>query len=198
MYVLIGYGQRIKDDIWMGNDICPACGQRTQFRLKRLQQRATVFYIPVMSVTQKRMLVCDRCGAGWEKSRQEYNEMVKQQEARLECGEFDEAVVMQDYAPQKLKIKRKIVALVLTAILAVFMLLGIAAMGTDIASEGYGIDGGSVVLMVILAVVFLLPFVFALRTFLRAKKQEKIYHTYGRRMQLRNMQRANGGSGILR
>ena len=63
MMVLIGYGQRIKDDIWMGNDICPACGQRTQFRLKRLQQRATVFYIPVMSVTQKRMLVCDRCGA---------------------------------------------------------------------------------------------------------------------------------------
>ena len=198
MMVLIGYGQRIKDDIWMGNDICPACGQRTQFRLKRLQQRATVFYIPVMSVTQKRMLVCDRCGAGWEKNRQEYNEMVKQQEARLERGEFDEAVVMQDYAPQKLKIKRKIVALVLTAILAVFMLLGIAAMGTDIASEGYGIDGGSVVLMVILAVVFLLPFVFALRTFLRAKKQEKIYHMYGRRMQLRNMQRKNGGSGMLR
>ena len=198
MYVLIGYGQRIKDDIWMGNDICPACGQRTQFRLKRLQQRATVFYIPVMSVTQKRMLVCDRCGAGWEKNRQEYNEMVRQQEARLERGEFDEAVVMQDYAPQKLKIKRKIVALVLTAILAVFMLLGIAAMGTDIASEGYGIDGGSVVLMVILAVVFLLPFVFALRTLLRAKKQEKIYQTFGRRMQRRNMQRANGGSGILR
>ena len=70
MMVLIGYGQRIKDDIWMGNDICPACGQRTQFRLKRLQQRATVFYIPVMSVTQKRMLVCDgRSITRWLSSR---------------------------------------------------------------------------------------------------------------------------------
>ena len=77
MMVLIGYGQRIKDDIWMGNDVCPACGQRTQFRLKRLQQQASVFYIPVMTVTQKRMLVCDRCGAGWEKSREEYKAMVE-------------------------------------------------------------------------------------------------------------------------
>ncbi len=197
MFVLIGYGQRIKDDIWMGNDVCPACGQRTQFRLKRLQQRASIFYIPILSITQKRMLVCDRCGAGWEKSRQEYKKLVKRQEERLERGEFAEEVVMRDYAPPKLKVKRKIAAVVLTAILAVFMLLGIAAMGTDIASRGNGIEAESILLMVILAAVFVLPFAFALRGFLKTRRLERIYHMYGQRRQLRMMQNRNSGPGMF-
>ena len=181
----------------MGNDVCPACGQRTQFRLKRLQQRASIFYIPILSITQKRMLVCDRCGAGWEKSRQEYKKLVKRQEERLERGEFDEEAVMRDYAPPKLKVKRKIAAVVLTAILAVFMLLGIAAMGTDIASRGNGIEAESILLMVILAAVFVLPFVFALRGFLKTRRLERIYHMYGQRRQLRMMQNRNSGPGMF-
>ena len=197
MMVLIGYGQRIKDDIWMGNDVCPACGQRTQFRLKRLQQQASVFYVPVMTVTQKRMLVCDRCGAGWEKSREEYREMVKRQEERLERGEFDEAVVLQDYAPQKLKLGRKTAALVLTALLAALIWFGMASMAGEIQASGR-MDGSSMVIAVIMGAVFTLPFIFVLRNYLKTKKLEKIYAMYGRRRQLREMQQGKGGPGMFR
>lgn len=75
--------------------------------------------------------------------------------------------------------------------------LGIAAMGTDIASRGNGIEAESILLMVILAAVFVLPFAFALRGFLKTRRLERIYHMYGQRRQLRMMQNRNSGPGMF-
>lgn len=188
MFIQIGYGKKLKDDMWLGTAQCPNCGRTADFRLKRVQMYANVLWIPVMSRTVKRVVVCENCGAGWEKTKAEYRELEAQQQMRLEQGAFPDRIVARDYAPASLHKGRKN-GLLIAAILFLLMIFSAAAaVIQEIQEEGDVLDGGSTLALILVMAAGALPLIFALRGITKTARLEKIYNFYEARNRLRQQQ----------
>lgn len=190
MFVWIGYGRKVKDDIWLGKMQCPNCGQISDFRLKEVKNYVDIFWIPVISKTSKRLIACDCCNAGWEKPKAEYEALRQQQQQKLEQGTFPDEVVAKDYAPGNLHKGRKIGLLVAAIVWGFVILTACALMLRDMQESGTVLDGTSIVVMLIFAVLGCVPFIFAIRSMVKTSKLEKIYNFYAARYRL---QQSRGG-----
>lgn len=185
MYIRVGYGKKVKNDIWMGTMHCPRCGQMTDFRLKKIQLYGRIFGIPVVSRTVGRGIACERCGAYLEKTRQEYGMLKKQQMQSLAEGAFPDRIVSVDYAPEHLHAGRKIGLFIVALLFALLMIFMVAVMVTEIRNEGGVLDGGSIAAIFLILCIAVLPLLFSFRSCLRVRKLEKIYRSYAERYQWR-------------
>lgn len=194
MLVRIGYGNKLKDDIWLGAMQCPNCGQEADFRLKRVQSYTSIFWVPITSRTIKRTIVCDHCGAGWEKNKEEYKALKKQQEEKLARGEFPDRIVARDYAPARLHKGRKIGLLVGALLVALMFLTMFAAIMGDLRERGIPLDGGSAAVLILLMALGVLPLIFALHSLVKTSRLQKTYNFYQARYQLQQQRRFQTGN----
>lgn len=173
MYVLIGNNTKMKNDIWAGSTTCPNCGQKHNFHLMKLVQTATVFFVPVISATQKRYLVCDSCQWAKELKRSEYNEIKKKQMSLFEEGKFPKDIIRQDCHPDEVGIVWRILKLAVSGGFAGFMFLSFLLMVIEEIKEAGDLSALSLFLMVIL--ICAVPFMLSLKNFIPAWKKKKAY-----------------------
>lgn len=62
MFILYGSRKKIKVDKSLGVSVCPNCHHAVERSLAREKTALTVFYIPVIGWTSKRLVVCPCCG----------------------------------------------------------------------------------------------------------------------------------------
>ena len=75
MFIIAGSRKSVKVDKNLGRSICPNCHHETEQALGREKTAATVFYIPILGWTTKRMILCPCCGEARSLSRAEYKEI---------------------------------------------------------------------------------------------------------------------------
>ena len=161
--MIIPYGVKtfIKDDIWAGKSNCPNCGI-SDFHLKKLKMRITIFFIPIMSITTKRFLVCDTCDAAFALKRKKYNEIRKEQINKLKNNEFPENVILNDFAPKKNKLGLKLFLLVLALLFSVVML-------------SVPISTAFIPALIVILPICLIPTISAINNFLVALTGKRLY-----------------------
>ena len=75
MFIIYGTRKKLKIDKNLGHSICVNCHHETEQALAREKTAVTLFYIPVIGWTSKRMIVCPRCGEARELKSAEYKEI---------------------------------------------------------------------------------------------------------------------------
>jgi len=174
MYVLVGTQAKVKDDIWAGKTTCPKCGQVCNFHLAKLVQRITVFFIPIISITQKKYLVCDSCEWAKELSGKEYKEIKKRQMEMFEKGEFPKDIIRMYCHPDNVKFVWRAVKLILSSILAAIMVFGAISMAVDIIKEDGSIIS-ALFAFLFMGGIYSIPFMLSLKNFIPALKMKKAY-----------------------
>ena len=75
MLVVYGRKKSVKVDKNLGFSVCTNCHHSTEQGLAREKFSATLFYIPVLTVTTKRMILCPCCGEARSLRSDEYKEL---------------------------------------------------------------------------------------------------------------------------
>lgn len=179
MYVLIGNQTKVEEDLWAGKTTCPKCGQQCDFHLVRLVQIATVFFVPIMSATKKRYIVCDSCDFTKELKRKEYKEIKKRQFELFENGGFPKEMIRHDCHPDKVKFGWRIFKLVLSSLLAFIVLLSMGGMliSTIISGSWESEDFMALIFVLLCVGLYCIPFILSLKNFLPALKKYKAYNS---------------------
>lgn len=176
MYVLVGTRSKVKKDFWAGRTKCPRCGQVCNFHLTKVIVRILVFFIPIISITNKRYLVCDSCEWAKELSRKEYKEIRKKQMRLLDSGGIPDDIIKTDFNPPNIKFGWRIIKLIASGMWEIFTLLWVIAMTIDVLAEG------EIVLSVLLGLIFLgglysIPFVICVKHLIPELKMRRIYNS---------------------
>lgn len=167
----VGYQQKLKKIIWAGSFACPRCNASKDHHLYEVKSICSLFFIPIISVTTKRILACDCCQNGRKISRKEYNELHTQANKRLKHEEFPTSIILSDFSPRELHFGLKIFGLILAIAFSLTMLVGIIGMLFDVGlSDSSTYFGG--LFMLALGV---LPLVAAIRSVSSAKRKRKLY-----------------------
>lgn len=173
MYIRTYMQKKLRKDIFAGYFSCSKCGKISRFHLCRIKQRTSILFIPVCSVTTDRILLCDTCGTYKEIDRREYRSMKKEQEKAAKEGRFPESVIKTDYCPAEIKYGRKLAALILSFLFAFYMMIGTIGMLTDISIWDASVPIGGFIMIAI----GVLPFSFALKSFMSAKWKRRLYES---------------------
>ena len=171
MVYLIGFGKKLKKELWAGDFQCKNCNRMSNFHLYKLKEYGSVFYIPVISKTAKRLLVCDNCQTYSELSKKQYNDIYISQNNRLKRGDFPNDIIKQDFNPKELKYKGKMLLLILAAMFAFIMIGGAISMGTDISVWDASVPIG----IFIMSIIGIIPLVLCIRSSAQASYRKKIY-----------------------
>ena len=75
MFIIYGTRKKLKIDKNLGRSICVNCHHETEQVLAREKTAVTLFYIPVIGWTSKRMIACPCCGEARELKSAEYKEI---------------------------------------------------------------------------------------------------------------------------
>ena len=62
MFIIYGTRKKVKMDKKLGRSVCANCHHETEQALAREKTTVTIFYIPVVGWTSKRMIFCPCCG----------------------------------------------------------------------------------------------------------------------------------------
>jgi hypothetical protein len=62
MLIIYGTRKKLKLDRNLGRGVCPNCHHDVERSLAREKFAVTLFYIPVLGWTSKRLIVCPCCG----------------------------------------------------------------------------------------------------------------------------------------
>lgn len=173
MRVLIGIESRMKKEIYGGQITCCKCGQVCNHHLSKLLLRITIFFIPILSVTSNRYLVCDTCMSETEIVKKEYKELKKRQLQLLNRGEIPEEIIKTDFCPKNLKLYQKIFKLILSGILAVVMIFGGIGMAMEVTEKGDIL--GALFGFLYMGGFFSIPFILSLKNLKLALKKKKVY-----------------------
>lgn len=171
MYLRIYSQKKLKKEIYAGQYECPGCGKYASVHLCKIKQKISMLFIPIFSNTLNRLVVCDCCGAYKKISKQDYSSLKKIQVKKLKSGNFPPQVILEDYNPDKLGYGKKIAALVIASLFAFAMIFGGIVMMMDIPVW----DASVPLFFLFCLVIGIVPFVFALRSFLDARWKRRIY-----------------------
>ena len=174
VYVLQGVYEKVEQDLWAGKMICPRCEEEHDFHLARLVRVATVFFVPIMSRTVKRYLVCDSCEYFRELKRKEFKQLKSERFELLENGGFPTEIVRNDCHPDRVKFKTRIFKIILSAILSLIMLFIVVVSLTD--RDFYNM----IPMFLIAFVIFSIPLLLSIKNFLPALKMRKFYNFLNR------------------
>ena len=136
MFFLISNKAKLRKDVWTGRYTCPNCKQSADFHLYELRQYTGMFYIPIASVTRKRMSVCSRCDAAYDVPKAEYRATKKEQLRKLSAGQFPDEVILADCDPKQTKIGWSIFGLILASF---FLILGLVSLVSILADQEFGV-----------------------------------------------------------
>ena len=176
MYILIGNKTELKKDVWYNKTVCPSCKRESDFHLQRLVRVASVFFIPVVSVTQRRYLECDTCGWGKELSRKQYKEAKEQHIKSLENNEIPKEVVLEDYKPENLKFGWTVFKMILMSFLTLWVLItNIVVFSGSLSSKDIVSALFGEIVFTATACIVYVPFVNCLKNFLLTLKKKKAY-----------------------
>lgn len=64
----------------VGAHRCPACNQVAEWKIYDVEKRATVFFVPVLKYSSKRVVICSHCGAGTDVGAAEIAELSRHPE----------------------------------------------------------------------------------------------------------------------
>lgn len=166
MFYIVGYGTKNQKELWAGSYQCPNCGSVSHYHLYREKQYISAFYIPFISFTVKRMLICDHCKTGSILQKDAYKRIHAEQITKLKNGEFPADVVLQDCNPKEVKWVSKIVLLFLAAFLALDMIVVGLSMLTL---------GGVGFIMAMVCFLGVLPLYFSIKNLSLAKLKRTMY-----------------------
>ena len=62
MFIIYGSKKKMKIEKNLGYGVCPICHHNVERSLAREKTYATIYYIPIMGWTSKRMILCPCCG----------------------------------------------------------------------------------------------------------------------------------------
>ncbi len=176
MYILVGNKIRLKKDIWAGKAKCPHCGEVRDFHFHKLVQTATIFYVPIISVTKKIYVVCDSCGASIEVSRKKYKEDRIKQIELLERGGAPKEIIYNDCNPDNIHFPIQLIKLVVSGLLAGFMMFVDLLAAIDMAKDTGNIFV-SIIFSTYMSFMCSIPFIFSLKNFVVALKMRKAYNS---------------------
>ena len=108
-------GGRTFKEIWVKKDSCPSCKGKHDFHLHKSQFRVTICWVPFISITVKRALVCDRCGYEKELPAREYWKIRREQFKKLKKGEFPDDVILNNYSSKDIGFIKRIIKLIVVA-----------------------------------------------------------------------------------
>ena len=173
MFILYGTNQKVVKDVWVGRTVCSKCGNVADFHLHRVVEFLTIFFVPVISCTNKRLLVCDSCQCYRELNKKEYAEIKAKQTALYEQDALPPEVVKADCNPSALKLWVNIVKLVVSAVpgaFGAFMTLYVLFAG--MSGE---IEIGLGLITLPIYILLMLPFYLSLKHFMEKLKLKKAY-----------------------
>ena len=75
MFILYGTRKKVKVDKDLGRSVCTNCHHETAQALAREKTAVTIFYIPVLGWTSRRMILCPCCGEARTLTSAEYKEI---------------------------------------------------------------------------------------------------------------------------
>ncbi len=171
MIYRVGFGNKIKKDIWAGKFQCQNCSKISNFYLYKVKLCGYMFYIPIVSKTMQRLLVCDTCKAYRELSRVKYNDIKRTQKNKIKEGEVPYDVIMKEFNPKELKFGRKILYLVLACMNGFLWIVGAIGMGIDIPVWDASVPIG----IFCMFLIGLLPLVPAIYTVIFTSQKKKLY-----------------------
>lgn len=166
MFIFYSDTVHVREDIWVGEAFCPACGAKSRLYLaSEVSDIKLLCFIPILRFIQKRLLVCDSCKAATQVSRADYKARLATQRARLLAGQFPAGELARERAKLQRTSTRRVVKLVASSIaLLVTLSLALAMIaGLDLPSDG---EIPAVMALVASAVAFVL----SLRHFLDARR----------------------------
>lgn len=169
MIYRIHYKTKIKKDIWAGKFQCQECGQISNFHLCKIKYCGYLFYVPVASMTVKRILLCDECQSYKELSKMEYNNIRELQKIQLKNGNFPIDVIIQDFNPSEIRYVRKIIVLIWAILNAFFMAIAMIIMLIEVRSWDV-----LIILPMFWAMGFF-PLFFAVKSVTDAHRKKKLY-----------------------
>ena len=172
--LIYGFRRKLVRDIWAGTYQCPHCGRVSHFHLMKLKMILTLFFIPCLSIVQKRFLVCDCCESAMELSKEEYKARHKGQIAMLENRSIPQDVVLRDFNAKELNLVGHIIALIVSGLFALLMDFSMLSIMFDLEN----IDMVSIVFVLAFCTVFTLPFLIVLKNFFLKMKKYELYKSF--------------------
>jgi len=170
MFIYFRYGTHTREDCWCGTFTCPHCGEAQHFHLKRLVFRFEIFFIPLFRYTKQRMMVCDKCNAYKELTKQEYKQYQDAFESHFERQSIPDAIVLRDFSAKAVHWGWRIAALF--GILLLTALVGTSLIDMLVDTYRYGYPWlGCLIIFAIIA----FPAHLAIRGFLRAQKKYQYF-----------------------
>lgn len=160
-----------QQEIWAGKYFCPICKCQTDFHLERYIMRGYIFFVPFMSITKKRIQLCDRCGHTIELRKAEYKAKHKSQWSDFLAKKFPAYIVINDYHPKALKMWQKYLAVALTGLWAYFAISGSISMVSTIDGMDISVPIG----LAFFLVLGIVPLVFALLSMRKALIKNRLY-----------------------
>lgn len=158
MFIFYSDEVYVREDIWVGEAFCPACGVKNRLYLaSEVSDIKLLCFIPILRFIQKRLLACDSCKAVTQVSRADYKARLATQRARLLAGQLPASELARERAKLGRASTRRVVKLVASSI-ALAMVAGL-----DLPSDG---EVPAVMALVASAVAFAL----SLRHFLYARR----------------------------
>ena len=171
MYIFVSHKKELENDIWAGSAQCSCCHNISHFHLKKLKNKSYLYsFIPILSYTEKRYIMCDNCGASREMKEKEYREAHKKQMEKLSYGQVPSEIILNDYSPKNLTMVRKWIKFILLMLLILPQVLFSILMP-------YYLDGYATVILsyLIFLPIGLIPLCFILANFIEAIKKHKAY-----------------------
>ena len=78
MLIVYGTRRKIKVAQDMGVQVCPNCGHTSRLALAMEKTIGHIFYIPLFSITSRRMVLCSGCGIVEQLEKDRFKQMTAQ------------------------------------------------------------------------------------------------------------------------
>ena len=76
--ILVGWGRNAKSIAYMGISKCPNCRNWDHFQLFETKRKVTLYFVPVARFATHYYVVCNRCEAAAEVSKEKANEILRE------------------------------------------------------------------------------------------------------------------------
>ena len=166
MIIFYQYGTKTKPVCWNGEIECPTCGAKHHSHLCKRIFTFSIYWIPLIKFTTKRVVLCDNCSNYEKIKRKDFRQRKAVFQEAFERQQIPEEIVAQDFAPSSTHLGWKLAAMILVLLLSVFALIGWGSILADTYARGWGLDMliGTPAIFAFVAIVSLL----SIRSFRRA------------------------------
>lgn len=100
MFILWGFGTRNNNTKVLISDYCDVCGHSNVMTIHKTFYCFTLFLIPIITWGTKYFIVCPRCGAGRQISKQEFNNLKKRYKSTGQVVSLNSNVVNNNMAEE--------------------------------------------------------------------------------------------------